>query len=603
MKVKLTKHIKFTKCIKKKLKINPDDFLKTDEETQEETQEETHPLMKEIDIYNLLNDMLENIKNKLIQFEKQTEEINEEFINNVKFTIKSLIKNIREHLTDIDLKKLYNQHINDKKTNLKDVINSLEKEINKSLLKKDDLELIVSEYINKKDYKQIVNIFDNIAYIKKENKRQVILDVIKNKNKIKEFINQVNLKKNNKEIIQYFIETDNYEYLNEYYKKLDKIDDTDILLLSKYNMEKKKTDISNKIYKLIKNKVNKDINFINNNHKKFCEKSDLFDIPDIYEENITNYKLYVPYFVNLFDKFTNSSTIKNINDNNYYEKSFVNIIKKTNNYNFEILKKYLNYNLNIDLKWYKKMLKYLHGISLYDKYTVTSYTIDFGFRLINNYLIGNNTINDFNIIIDRIRYMDSKKFKLLEENDYEILIIPFFPQIMKFLKINNYIEMIKILNTFEDRDIISLYLQITPIIINDIKRIINNSPPLSGPLTLYRRVYNIYYPLKGDFKTQTFTSTSLSFDLVDNIFTSYPKNIMKFILKKGDKCLFTEPLTVHRGECEFLININNEFNIKKSSMKIPIYIQNMVSKQEKSLEDILCNFSVKEANITTFISK
>jgi hypothetical protein len=533
---------------------------------------------KKLNTYNLLINNLNYTKIELDDFENKEDKI--------KFSLKTLIEMIHNDIPEVNLNNLF-EEIKDKKLNRKEILVSIETKINHDFISKNELIENIEKYIESIDI--IVYIFNKIIYNNNEYIK-TILEILKKNNYLESFVKEMkyttfdNISLNKENIIK-ILDIQDYDLLKLYLEDYD-YKNTSILIHAKQNLINNKSEEMIKIYRYLTYNYNKVIKYKNKEHKKFCQDVDIYNIPNIFIETKITYNLYTIYMLP-----SNIKYVKDINEK-YIEPGFVEIcIKNEDNYNFSLIYKQLDYNVNIDMKWYKKMLKYLYKLNFEDKFTVRCYT-KVGTKFINKYLLNELSYNDIDFIVSEIE-VNIKK----EKNP----ILPFYPQIMKFLNIYNFNEMIEHLKKYNRKYLYRLIVKITPFIIEDLQRIIENSPPLEKSFILYRGVQDVYYPLNKEYTTNSFTSTTLNLEIAKNFGKKQnTTNLIKFKLKKGDKCLFVEPLTAFntRQECEFLINIGKKLNIDKKVLKIPY-------KRDKSITNSsldLCNFDYKTLNITTFYS-
>lgn len=555
------KKIKYNKSVEEKIKDN--DFL------------------EKLDKYNFIINDIKYIKIELINNGNEDE---------LKISLKSLIKTIHDDIPEINLKETF-EEIKDKNLNRKEILDLIESKINNDFISKNEVIQNIKKYIDSIDI--ILYILKKFIY-NNNDFTKIILEILEKNNLLESLVKEMKYKTFNdsfehEENIIKIIELSNYNLLKLYLVGYNDYTNTIFLKHAKQNVINNKSKESIKIYRFLKDKYNKVIKYKNKEHKKFCQNIDIYNIPNILIETKTIYNLYTVYMLPRDINFVKD--ISKIKENNYIEPQFVNIgIKNEDNFNFNNFYKKINYNINIDIKWYKKTLKYLRKLTLEDKLTVYEYTINSNF--VNKYLLNELTHNDIEHIVYNIEN-NVKKITLGEK-----LFIPFYYQIMKVLNIYNFDKLVEHLKSYNKKYLYRLVVKIIPLVIKDLQRIIENSPPLERSFILYRGVKNVYYPLNKEYTTNSFTSTTLNLHIA-NSFGYIPENrnninLIEFKLKKGDKCLFIEPLTHIRNECEFLINVGEKFNIDKKILKI--------NYKNRIEEDTICDFEYKTLNVTTFYS-
>ena len=572
-------------------KINNEDIDKTEKKRQEQMDKlnkftENDAFYDKIKTYIMSMDMIRDIQYSLNN--NKTEEI-------LKY-IKQLVKLTSEKMHSV--KSIISDKLNQMK-NIKDeknnnllsrtgIIQTIKETINELYITKEELIKNITQYIKTDKYIVITSIY-NIFMGNNDDNNKIIIQTLKDNDTLYLFIKQLKEETydppfDNNYNIKCIINLGDIEFLKEYMEDYH-YNDTHVLLVAKEKYESNKNDINKKIFTFLKQKFNNKTLFYNKTHQTHCLGNDIYTIPKLFVESISRYKLYIIYMLPEFLQLNNKEIIEKVKNNTYKKKSFINIHKKEDNYNYEKIYKYIDYKFKLDLNWYKKQLKYLSKLSFNDKYTIFMYSGG-AYTIINAYLLNNLTKNTIDTFVNIIK-------NDLDNSDKNFIYL--FPQIMQVTNITDYDELVKHLKTYSDKYLARLCIKIMPLVISDIQRIINRSPSLDHSFTLYRGVRQIYYPFNDQYKTNTFTSTSPDIDIVKSFaLNNYELNIMEFKLKKGDKCLFIEPITQTRNECEFILNIDKEFNIRKHSEKLPYYTIN---------ENNLCDIHRVSVNITTFHSK
>lgn len=262
----------------------------------------------------------------------------------------------------------------------------------------------------------------------------------------------------------------------------------------------------------------------------------------------------------------------------------------------------------LDSEWIYKSIKYINDLPIEDKFTVLGYTHN-GDELVNTYLLGNNP--KLKTLIDNYYYESDKE----KYNDW---FLPIFFQMVKVImskrrdilinktdkltlpKLRSFISNSVISETYEHiltkLKLFSydFYVDCIRMYEEDLKRIINNSPPMTNTSILYRGVKDKYYypdPSNKVFKSSTFISTSYNPESAYE-FSSLNCCFKKIIAKPGTKGLFIEAVTLHSGEFEVLLSSGNSFNIIEDKVGSGSY------KEKQSFSDI-CKGELKDMEITT----
>lgn len=372
----------------------------------------------------------------------------------------------------------------------------------------------------------------------------------------------------------------------------DIIDDDDSIL----------TKIKKYISKFLKfNDLGKpDILYLNDNHKKYCtssaaSKNNLLTYP--LEKYSINYSIivddfivtkgynFIPYLSQKNIPFeTKLTNIFSIYFNNYNQQNALNIFYK---------------NIEIPEEWVISMNKYIQSLNTDDKFTILGYSFH-SFHFINAYLRGN---------------MNKTKLKGLiqsHKNSHDKYIFPFFIQVYRLLqdiqipndelslkiKIKNetktlltWFNNVQKMNKSDAYPIIlhiqeyfpyTFWIKVMDLFTSDLKRIIDESPPVTKTLTIYRGVKDDYF-LNGSknkyYKNNTFVSCSLN-----------PYHSLKYVpntccLKRisilpGSRALFIAGLS-HYDEHEVVLNVDSIFYIHQKKTY-------SVYRKEVDAKDDLC---------------
>jgi hypothetical protein len=331
---------------------------------------------------------------------------------------------------------------------------------------------------------------------------------------------------------------------------------------------------------------NSNMIFMNSGHQKFCTVGKSKQLTTPIEKYTLDYNIVIDYAI---------ITNKAFNFVTYLSKDeipFENRITKIfslyfNNYNEKKALAIFHQNFEIPEEWIISMNKYIQSLSMEDKFTILEYSFH-SFDFINAYLRGN--LNE------------TKLHRLIQEHKTKPeYIFPFFIQVLKLLSklklsddkltikitINKktktlltWLKNIKTMTRTETYPIIlniqeyfpyTFWIDVMDLFTDDLKRIIDKSPPVTKTLTLYRGVKDDYF-LNGKnkkyYKNNTFVSCSLN-----------PYHSLKYIpqqccLKRisilpGSKALLMAGLS-HFHEFEVILNVDSIFYIHQKK-KYSIY--------------------------------
>lgn len=265
--------------------------------------------------------------------------------------------------------------------------------------------------------------------------------------------------------------------------------------------------------------------------------------------------------------------------------------------------------LNIDLKWYVKSLKYMENLSIRDKMTIMGYTFN-GDVYANSYLMNNNSLDSY------------LKTKIYSKETY----LKFFPlyfqakekiqkesnNISKYYignKTEDLLGFVNLVNTSEiEIDVYNalmiykglfskdFWIDVVKMFCQDLDRIIKNSPVVEKEMILYRGAKDKYYKNSSNiYVNNTFMSTSFDYNIPFQ-FVAGGCCLKKIILKPGSNCLFMESLTQMPGENEILLGLNNKFKIVEDEVKSFYNLTNY--KKNKEYSENLCSEKPLEIEIT-----
>ena len=352
-------------------------------------------------------------------------------------------------------------------------------------------------------------------------------------------------------------------------------------------------------------KDRKDINYISKEHENICK-----DNKKLHSKTTIKEVLNLPYSVRT-GKFKDYLTQKiPFSPLDYKEK----IEQNYNNYNKHIIERFTNKeNLDdLDHKWFNDMNNYITSLSNYDAFTILGYSFQDN---INKYLTGRLTPIIFNRILNPVIYTieytsDDVYFpyykqamallnELLKEEYIEALKKMINSKTLRYWieKINgndckdSYLKFLRIMKYIP----YDWWLKVMQLFCDDLKRIIENSPPIKKKMILYRGVSDDYM-LKGSknqiYNNNCFVSTTLS-PYAALEFVDAKCCFKRIVLYPGQKALFTSGLTYHThlvpNPNEFLLNIDTRFYIRKIQ-HISVYKDILVSiyKNVKKAEDDIC---------------
>lgn len=221
--------------------------------------------------------------------------------------------------------------------------------------------------------------------------------------------------------------------------------------------------------------------------------------------------------------------------------------------------------------WIKANQEYINKLSTRDKFTIFGYTHN-GDKFINLLLQSeeafikykNNAIEArqkeayfclFFFMIDAMKdigWKDYEKFGEIYEMDD-------IPSLYKLL--------FKKLDTITDE----IFIQATKYFMGALQEIIQNSPPTTKEMIVYRGVKDRYYQDKsGMFVNTTFLSTSFD-PVVAHKFSGFDECCLKkIIIPPGSRGLFMEGISMYSNEREILFGLGNSFQILSTDKTLSI---------------------------------
>lgn len=375
----------------------------------------------------------------------------------------------------------------------------------------------------------------------------------------------------------------------------------DMIDYAKEEYNNDKTEVKLTIYNLF-NQMYKDEQLIKNseyNRKKFCKNDEI--IPAIIYKSTAVVLPYLqvlpkdfildllfeetyPVRQNAFIQFDQSSYLGGLSS----------IYSKTH---FE--------DFILDRKWIMDSNNYIINLPREDKFTVYGYTHNGD--VIVNMILRNREKEIKDYILDPDRVMDKKYQplffqlrKTLLAKDYGIQ-----PNILKQMLSNDLFESYNsICKNQKNKESIpeEAYLVAANMFLEDLKRIIDNSPPITQPTIVYRGSKTLYYSTtdKRTFKNNSFMSTSYGIWGPTNFTNRKLKCcIKKITLKTGTKALFMDCITQYESETEILLPPDNEFKIISHEFNTYYDMPSIDQIDETSIIDNFCIGRKNYMTVTT----
>jgi len=264
----------------------------------------------------------------------------------------------------------------------------------------------------------------------------------------------------------------------------------------------------------------------------------------------------------------------------------------------------------VDVSWVNKMNQYIANLSVKDVYTLVAYTF-YGDTLANNYL--RKTLNPKAMMIDissSMRWVSSyfplffPALSILSETTDLTTVLIHKVQDVTFTLPKTLIDggiwknagftkgqitMSKILEIIKEgktsySDLYSLlfyisnnldagfWLKAVEMYVQDLERVIRNSPPIEKQMIVYRGVRSDYY-LKGKqgnvYKTNAFVSTSLNLGSALRFINGAPCCLKRITLLPGTRVILMAGLSKFPEEIEILLGHESQFYITKAKRFIP----------------------------------
>ena len=289
---------------------------------------------------------------------------------------------------------------------------------------------------------------------------------------------------------------------------------------------------------------------------------------------------------------------------------------KFNNYNRAVsMLLFKNSEYKIDYDWFKEMDDYVRSLSTYDAFTVLGYSYH-SFDFINKFLIGQmNSINHlltttavydqyfFPFYMQAFMLLDSidlaannpnviynNKSKKLSEwcNDVTKLGLKGGYKMFKSIMSNFPFEFWKL--------VMQLYR-------DDLKRIIDNAPPVKKEMVVYRGVKDDYF-LKGAknnyYHNKCFVSCTLSPSHALLYLRGNQCCFKRITLLPGTKVLFISGLSCYPDELEIVINVDSTLYIKET-FKRRVYDSSYKNDNGASKDDICFNLAKRNVDISELV--
>ncbi len=405
------------------------------------------------------------------------------------------------------------------------------------------------------------------------------------------------------------------------------------------SLNKELKELVEHVFNIIKeNYDNKDY-YLNESQKSYCENltNSLFEYPDVYVETTSVISMKIAKFFPTDNSYSKEVILKLFDSNKKVNKQFISFNIVSNNYKdgkSGIFKKFIKNEkiYDFDIDWAYENMKYIEYLSLKDKLNLYGYTYN-GDVYANTYLMGHE--EKFDSYLNEKIYRHSE-IDLANMHKHEYY-FPLFYQCLDLLLNNFKDEYQRKLNIKEDiifelrnvifdniplnelrdgksKNIEELYVFITSrlrkfspsfykdavkLYVEDINRIIKNSPPTKKEMVVFRGAKDKYfYSDKSNTKFINTTFMSTSFNL--NKAFDFVKGeccLKKIILKKGTRCMFMESITQVENELEILLGLNNEFRIidnQYNSYKPSISVVKTID----DYDDQICGSRKKNMDIT-----
>ena len=333
-------------------------------------------------------------------------------------------------------------------------------------------------------------------------------------------------------------------------------------------------------------KERKNINYIDKYHKNMCENNLFYPITTIVKNIQLSFSTTIN-FKNNYKKYLKDEKI-------IFEPIIINIIDNFNNYNKHIITRFTNKEKIDDLnyEWFNDMDNYIKNLSNYDIYTIFGYTCSNNNDIINKLLSGRMVPEVFETLVLKNTYVSYFPYykqamallPLLFENKYEAILKNKISLDSESKPLSEWLTLIQSKESYElfikiMRHIpYDWWLKVMYLFRDDLKRIIDDSPPLKKKMIVYRGVKNDYM-LKGSknqmYTNNCFISTSLNpYSALE--FANDKCCFKRIVLYPGQKALFISGLSYYPNEVEFLLNVDTRFYVRKIQ-HISIYKDRKIS--------------------------
>lgn len=222
----------------------------------------------------------------------------------------------------------------------------------------------------------------------------------------------------------------------------------------------------------------------------------------------------------------------------------------------------------IDRDWIISSNNYILNLSLEDKFTVYGYTHNGD--VIVNMILRNNEKDIRDYILNPERITDRRYQplffhlrKVLSTKDYGIK-----DNVLDMMLSDDFFVSYKALcknQTFKEMIPEEAYIDAAKMFLEELLRIVNNSPPIQQKTVVYRGSRTLYYSTtnRKTFKNNTFMSTSYGIWGARSFADTRNKKccMKRIILNPGTKALFMDCITQYESETEILLPPDNEFKI------------------------------------------
>lgn len=345
--------------------------------------------------------------------------------------------------------------------------------------------------------------------------------------------------------------------------------------------------------------------YLDSHHEKYCKKKSNTSLIIPVEKYSISYNIPIDFAlireknVDVFTKYLNTkSQIP-------FQKTLTNIFSMYfNNYNEKNALVIFNKDYEIPGPWINAINNYIRSLSKDDMYTILGYSYH-SFDFINSYLRGMMNKSKLKTLLER--HVENREYffpfyiqvfrllpTLLKDNELKTQIITINSEnksiiywIQEAIKRNRehaYFIILKIQVYFP----YDFWIHVMEQFKTDLHRIIDNSPPVTETITIYRGVNKDYF-LNGEknqyYKNNTFVSCSLN--PYHSIKYTQDKCCLKRIsILRGSKALLIAGLS-HYNEYEILLNVNSVFYIHQKKT------YSIYSIQRDSLNDICFHDNTK----------